>query len=358
LEILQDILAALASVADPITEGFVALTLGFAIVPTGIGFLIGAAFMLIFNSVVPVSFQVEGLAVVSRLSKGDWKTMCYAVMLSGIVGAILGAVGVFDSIVSFIGTGIQGGLLVGAGLILAIISIEIFKENWKIGAISVLAAYVVFLVWGDLLWALVASVGLSIIAARWIPAEPIGSNPEIEKVRFLPRSFHDLKYFMSRNVIIAALGILALRCGTSIAYGGVDAMLSGTTMNPDHVNITSGIASIFSGMFGGANLEPIIAGHVTAPHPVYAGALMLAIMGVLCLTGVIPWMTKWVPTQAVCGFLMTISLLIVIPENASFMLEDPVAGAVTAGITAATINPFAGMVVGIIVRAIMVAAGT
>ena len=110
-------------------------------------------------------------------------------------------------------------------------------------------------------------------------------------------------------------------------------------------------------MFGGANLEPIIAGHVAAPHPIYAGALMLAVMGVLCLTGVLPRVTRWIPTQAVCGFLMTISLLIVIPENAPFMLEEPVPGAVTAGITAATINPFAGMVLGIIVRGIMMVAG-
>lgn len=54
---LQDILAAVFSLGDIFGAGLVALSLGFAAKATGIGFLVGAFFKIIFQSVVPVSFM-------------------------------------------------------------------------------------------------------------------------------------------------------------------------------------------------------------------------------------------------------------------------------------------------------------
>ena len=85
-----DILAAVATLGDAVGEGLVALALGFAALPTGIGFLIGAVLVFALGSVIPVSFEVESLTVISRLGQRDWKRMAYMVLLAGILGACFG----------------------------------------------------------------------------------------------------------------------------------------------------------------------------------------------------------------------------------------------------------------------------
>ena len=364
MEWLQDILAAVFYLGDTFGEGLVALSLGFAAKATGIGFLVGAFFMIIFQSVTPVSFQVEGLTVVSRRNNGDWRGMCYTVMLAGIIGAVLGFLGVYGAIVDFIGEAIQGGMMVGAGLILAIVSFDMLKENWKIGIVSAGVAYILFIFvpspeWG-LIIALAGSVVAGIIMGRVLGEfEPVVSKPEIEKISFIPHSMKDIKHYITQPTVIrATLAILALRTGTSIAYGGIDSeILAKVQANPDAVNITSGIASLFSGMFGGANVEPIISATAGAPHPVASGVILLVLMGVILLCGLLPKVGKWVPTQSVVGFLLVLSTMIIIPENLPILLKDPVPGAVAAGVTAAAIDPFLGMLVAILVRAFLGMAG-
>jgi AGZA family xanthine/uracil permease-like MFS transporter len=343
MEWLQDILAAVFYLGDTFGEGLVALSLGFAAKATGIGFLVGAFFMVIFQSVTPVSFQVEGLTVVSRRNNGDWRGMCFTVMLAGLVGALLGAIGVFGAIVDFIGEAIQGGMMVGAGLILAIVSFEMLKENWKIGTVSAGVAYILFIFvpspdWG-LIIALAGSVIAGIIMGRILGEfEPVVSKPEIEKFIFIPRTLKDIKLYIAKpEVIRATLAILALRTGTSIAYGGIDSeILAKVQANPDAVNITSGVASFY---------------------PVLSGVILLILMGVILLFGLLPKVGKWVPTQSVVGFLLVLSTMIIIPENLPILLKDPVTGAVAAGVTAAAIDPFLGMLVAVIVRAFIGMAG-
>jgi AGZA family xanthine/uracil permease-like MFS transporter len=356
---LRDILFAIFTLGDTIGEGFVAVGLGFAFKATGIGFLFGAASMLIFHSVVPVSFQVEGLTVVSRRNNGDWRGMLYTTMLAGVIGSILGFIGVYGSITSFIGDAIQAGMMVGAGLILCRVAFDLLIENWKIGISSAAAGYLVFIFvssispdWA-LVIALVGSVGIGMIAGRILGTyESVASKAEIEKVSLIPRSWASIKTYLTKpSVIRATLAILALRTGTSIAYGAVDSeILAGVQANPDVANISSGLASLFGGLFGGANLEPIISGTAAAPHPVFSGVLMMVMMGALCLSGVLPKLAKWVPTQAIVGFLLVLSTMIIIPTNISALAADPISGGVAAGITAAAIDPFLGMLVAIIVR--------
>jgi AGZA family xanthine/uracil permease-like MFS transporter len=74
------------------------------------------------------------------------------------------------------------------------------------------------------------------------------------------------------------------------------------------------------------------------------------LMGVILLCGLLPKVGKWVPTQSVVGFLLVLSTMVIIPENLPILLKDPVPGAVAAGVTAAAIDPFLGMVVAILVR--------
>ncbi len=126
-----------------------------------------------------------------------------------------------------------------------------------------------------LIIALAGSVTAGVIAGRILGAyEPVVSKPEVEKVSLIPRSWTDIKTYIAKpSVIRATLAILALRTGTSIACGAIDPeILAGRVANPDAVNVTSGMASIFSGMFGGANMEPIISATATAPHPIFSGS--------------------------------------------------------------------------------------
>ena len=110
-------------------------------------------------------------------------------------------------------------------------------------------------------------------------------------------------------------------------------------------------------MFGGANVEPIISATAAAPHPIVSAVILMALMGAILLFGLLPKVGKWVPTQAVVGFLLVLSTMIVIPENLPILMKDAVPGAVAAGVTAAAIDPFLGMVVAIIVRAFLGIAG-
>jgi AGZA family xanthine/uracil permease-like MFS transporter len=110
-------------------------------------------------------------------------------------------------------------------------------------------------------------------------------------------------------------------------------------------------------MFGGANVEPIISATAGAPHPVTSGVILLILMGVILLCGLLPKVGKWVPTQSVVGFLLVLSTMIIIPENLPILLKDPITGAVAAGVTAAAIDPFLGMLVAILVRVFLGMAG-
>jgi hypothetical protein len=122
-------------------------------------------------------------------------------------------------------------------------------------------------------------------------------------------------------------------------------------------NVKIETSSFFSGMFGGANVEPIISATAGAPNPVFSGVILLVLMGGILLFGLLPKVGKWVPTQSVVGFLLVLSTMIIIPENLPILLKDPVTGAVAAGVTAAAIDPFLGMLVAVLVRAFIGMAG-
>ena len=352
---IEDLLAALATLADAIGEGFVALSLGFASAPTGIGFLVGAGALLVFRSVVPVSFEVESLTVVSRLCERDWKRMAQSVLVAGVIGAALGFLGVFGMIVDFIDGPILSGMMTGVGLILSFVAYETFKENRIIGGVSIVVALGTFFLLindpNNLIYALFASVAAAIVVSRFVEFKPIvDPNAPREKIGLIP--LDRFAFLKDIRVIRAALALLALRIGTSIAYSGIDGQLSGTEPNVDHTNIIAGLAGAASAAFGGAPVEPIISGTAAAPNPVTSGFIMMVIMGVLLLLGLLPKLARWVPTASIAGFLFLLGAVLAIPGNIGGVITetDTFSGPVTVAVTAVTFDPFLGMVCGIIVR--------
>ncbi len=396
----NDIVAALSTLADVIGEGLIGVSLGWAARPTGIGFIIGFVFLIGFRSVAPVSFEVESLTIVSRIAKRQWHIMIYAVMLAGIIGAILGGIGAYSTIVKFIGPAVQFGMLTGVGIILSIVAIDLIKENRVIGIVSAGSAFIIYLATQSdpsaLIYALAGSVVISVIVGRFRPFEPILPDMRREKIMLvlplkklglffrgyqtyeeIPSGGNDLGSMhgakqhtkvirrLSRAdkilIVRAALALLALRTGTSIAYPSIDADLAhvhsvtGSGVNLfDATNIMAGLSGFGSAFFGGAPVEPIITGTAAAPNPVISAAIMMAIAAVILLLGLIGKAAKYIPIQAVTGFLLVLGALIIFPGNApQAMKADPIVGGVTAVVTGATMDPFIGMVSGLIVKGLV-----
>jgi AGZA family xanthine/uracil permease-like MFS transporter len=395
----DDIAGSLSMLADVIGEGLVGISLGWAAKPTGIGFIVGLIFLLGFRSLAPVSFEVESLTIVSRIAKRNWHIMIYAVILAGIIGAILGAVGAYSAIVEFIGPAIQYGMMTGVGIILAIVAVDLIKENRLIGIISTASAFLVYFATRSdpsaIIYALAVSVVISVIVGRFRKFEPILPDIKRERIHLvLPwrkfgqlfRSYETYEVPDSSSntgaqktvtvikkltrpdkilIVRAALSLLALRVGTSIAYPAIDydiagaAPVTGSGVSAfDATNVIAGLSGFASAIFGGAPLEPIISGTAAAPNPVLSAALLMAFAAVILLLGFIGRAARYIPLQAVTGFLLLLGTLIIFPENAPAAMEaDPVVGSVTAVVTAATMDPFIGMIAGLIVKGLIAISG-
>lgn len=394
----DDIAGALSMLADVIGEGLVGISLGWAAKPTGIGFIVGLVFLLGFRSLAPVSFEVESLTIVSRIAKRAWHVMIYAVILAGIIGAILGAIGAYSTIVEFIGPAIQYGMMTGVGIVLAIVAVDLIKENRLIGIISAASAFIVYFATRSdpsaIIYALGVSVVISVIVGRFRKFEPILPDMKREKIHLvLPwkkfgrlfRSYQSYEEVSDSNtgstqtttvikrltrsdkilIVRAALSLLALRVGTSIAYPSIDYDIAGVAPITgsgasifDATNIIAGISGFASAIFGGAPLEPIISGTAAAPNPVLAAAMMMAFAAVILLLGLMGRAARYVPLQAVTGFLLLLGTIIIFPENAPAAMEaDPLVGGVTAVVTAATMDPFIGMIAGLIVKGLVIISG-
>lgn len=401
---LNDIVGALSMIADVVGEGLVGISLGWAAKPTGIGFIIGLIFLLGFRTVAPVSFEVESLTIVSRIAKRQWHIMIYAVMLAGVVGAILGSIGAYSNIVAFIGPAIQYGMMTGVGIILSIVAIDLIKENRVIGIISAGSAFIIFFATSfdpsNLIYALAGSVVICVIISRFRKFEPILPDESREKISMvLPwrklgllfRAYQTYEDAPSSGtvglgstanadngtvrkkvikkltridkilIVRAALALLALRTGTSIAYPSINADLahvhavtgSGTSIF-DATNIMAGLGGFGSAFLGGSPIEPIITGTAAAPNPVVSAAIMMAIAAVILLLGFIGKAAKYIPIQSITGFLLVLGALIIFPTNAPLAMKaDPIVGGVSAVVTGATMDPFIGLVSGLIVKGLL-----
>ena len=388
---VEDFLAAFSMLADVIGEALVAVSLGWALKPAGIGFIIGMGLLITFRTVAPVSFEVESLAIVSKIAKRKWHVMIYAVILAGIAGVILGSLGLISAIVDFIGPSIQYGMMTGVGVILAVVALDLIKENRIIGIVSAGVAFIVFFATIDdpssIIYALAASVVVSIVVARFVKFDPILPDAGREKIsmilplRNLGSLFRKFQTeedtpagdgtkakvikLLTRNdkilLVRAALALIALRFGTGIAYPAINADIAGidTVTGSGHsifdVNsIIAGISGASSAFFGGVPLEPIISGTAASPNPVFSAALMMGLAAVILLLGWIGKIAKYVPIQAVTGFLLLLGALIIFPENAPLAMEEnPFVGGVTAVVTGATMDPFIGMIAGLITKGMM-----
>jgi len=178
--------------------------------------------------------------------------------------------------------------------------------------------------------------------------------------------FKIVKPKFSLYAIMFALAFISLNIGTNIAFGNITAGFAGETQNMDHLTVINSLADIPSVIFGGAPVGAIISATAASPAPVIAGVVMMVFCALLLLLGLMIKAVKYVPVQAIAGFLFIIGFFSTFVPNLRnvFFLGPPphlnlnpnvtplasAEAAAAMAITALTKNPFLGLVAGISVR--------
>jgi len=339
-------------VMNGLPQALLALTFGFAAFPTALAFVAGTAGVLIFQSVAPISFQAESIVLAGTMGK-DRRERLNIVFYTGIVMVVIGALGFLEPTIEFIGPTILNAMMAGVGIILAKVGIDMTKENKVVGGSSVFIALLTFFISGNLVYTIVFSVFASSIVHALV-AKKSGEESET-KVNFDYEKLEPLKFKVNRNIVKSTLAMVTLQIGGNIAYASVTGSLANATVNVDQITLYSGIGDAVSAYFGGAPVEAIISGTAVAPNPIMSAALMMIIMAAILFAKVVPRIAKYVPNQTIAGFLLVLGAIIVFPDNMLLALGgNPVVAGVTAIVTA-TVDPFIGMLSGIVLRFVMTA---
>ena len=346
MEFLQDILAAIGVVLNGIPQGLLAHSMGFASVPTALGFGVGVIGCLLLGSVAPISFQAETIVLAGTMGK-NMRERLSMVFFAGVTMAALGACGLLTAIVNFAGETVLNAMMAGVGLVLTKLALGMMKENKLVGITSVVTAVLVYFFLGqNLVYTIVISLVVSSAAAKLAGQDIGGGVGTAEKMGRLKLE----KPIFNLSVLRGALALACLTVGANIAFGSITGGIAGASQNVDHLTIYSGLADAVSALFGGAPVEAIISATAGAPHPVTAGVLMMGIMAVILFCGLLPKIGKYVPSQSIAGFLLILGAVVTVPGNAAAAFAgtgagDTIVAGVTMGVTAFT-DPFFGMLAG------------
>ena len=361
LEILQDILAAIGVVLNGIPQGLLALTYGFASVPTAIGFAVGAVSCGALNSVAPISYQAETIVMAGSMGKTRRERLSM-VMFGGLIMVVLGLTGALSAITSFAGDAIVHAMMAGVGFVLVRTAFGMVKENQIAGWVSVASAVLIYLVTkyldpsNALVYTIVGSLIISSVAAK-IAGQKLGENAVAEQMCRLRLE----KPTMNLNVARGALSLACLTIGANIAFGNITSGMSGGELNVDHLTVYSGLADALSSLFGGGPVGAIISATGAAPHAVLSGVIMMAAMALILFFGLLPKIGKFVPSQSIAGFLFILGAFVTIPgDGAAAFATGEAGGSVIAAVTmavTAVFDPFFGMLAGIVLKLIIGATG-
>lgn len=342
MDIMKDLLAALGVILNGLPQGLLALSFGFASVPTALAFLTGAVGNAITGSVAPISFQAETITVAGTMGKNMRERLSMIFIGAGIM-TVIGVFGLLEQIVNFIGPVITNGMMAGVGIMLARVSLDMAKKNKIVGFISMLVGFVVYIVTNDLVYTIVLSVVISSVSSIILKKDT--AHVEIPREKFVLQ-----KITFNLDILRGALAMVCLNIGANIAFGNITGSMANTAVNIDHLTVISSIADMGSSLFGGAPVESIISATGSAPHPVLSGILMMVAMAIILLSGLLPKMGKYIPSESIAGFLFVLGAIVTVPINAAAALEGAsLVGGVTMAVTAIT-DPFLGMLAGLAMK--------
>lgn len=352
---LKDALIALLSLFDVMSGAVLALSYGFLMFPSAIGYAVGAIGSAITGAATPVSFMYESMALswgISKKLRDRISMIIFAALLTGV----LGAAGLPQFIVDSVGREIFLGMLAGVGLYLAKVGLDIAFRDLIIGLPCLAVAVVVQLLTNDLVITVTTSVPFGIIL-NFILEKVITGRKKNRADYKIPsgRSWFDMvrkemkliPLIFNRNVLVGTLALSTLTIGGNIAYTAANSQLSQTPATYNQSTIISGIADFASSFFGGANMELIITPTATAPHPVAAAILFMTLAALILASGLVYRIAKRIPIAAMGGYLFVIGAILILPYNAidAFETGDGIVVSLTMAFTLLT-NPFYGIVAG------------
>lgn len=357
MDFIQDILAAIGVVLNGIPQGLLALTYGFASVPTALGFAVGAVACGALSSVAPISFQAETIVMAGNMGKNR-RDRLSMVLFGGLIMVILGLTGTLSAITGFAGDAIVHAMMAGVGFVLVKTAFGMVRENQLAGWVSVASAVVIYLLAkyldpsNALVYTIVGSLVISSIAVR-LSGQKLGEHAVSEKMCRLKLE----KPSVNLTVIRGALSLACLTIGANIAFGNITSGMGDGSLNVDHLTVYSGLADAVSSLFGGGPVEAIISATGAAPDAVLSGVIMMGVMAVILFFGLLPKIGKFVPSQSIAGFLFILGAFVTIPGDGAtaFSTGEPggtVLAAVTMSVTA-VFDPFFGMLAGIVLKLII-----
>ena len=344
---IKDLLAAIGVILNGIPQGLLALSFGFASIPTALAFLVGAIGNTFFGLVTPVSFQAETITLAGTMGK-DMRERLSMLVFGSLFMIIIGSLGLLEKIIGYIGDEITFGMMAGVGIMLTKVSISMIKDNKLVGISSLVTSFLVYIFTKDLVYTIVISVGLSTLLSLVNKKESKPYPEESRKIKIQ-------KPIMNLSVLRGALAMSCLNIGANIAFGNITGSIANTSVNVDHLTIVSGFADLVSALFGGGPVEVVISATGSAPNPVFSGVLMMVIMAIILFSGLLPKMGKYIPSESISGFLFMLGAVVTLPSNALLALSStsivggPIVGAVTMVITS-IFDPFVGMLAGSIFK--------
>ena len=343
---LPDILSALAGCLDATTQAILAMSFGFAMIPSALAYAVGIGGCLAFNSVVPISFQAETITLGGTIGRNNTERISI-IFIAGFAMVVIGSLGLLGDAVKFAGEDIISAMMAGVGVFLGKTAFDLVKANKRLGTISMIAAIATYAFTTDLVWTIVVGVVVTSVAAYFLKEKVDVSNINNNKFKLNKLTFNF-------NVLRGALSVICLTIGGNIAYGGITADIAGKTANADYISIYSGVADCVSSIFGGSPVSVIISATAASPNPKWSAILLMGLMMIILLFGVLPKIAKYVPVQAIAGTLFVLGVFVTVPENAAaaFAGGTPasnLACGTTLAVTAIT-DPFFGIVAGVAVK--------
>jgi AGZA family xanthine/uracil permease-like MFS transporter len=361
---LTDFLTALAVVINGIPQGILALSFGFAALPTSIAFLVGVAGSLAFNSVATISFQAETITLAGTMGHNIRERLSL-VFWGAVFLLIPSLLGLNEAIVDFIGPVIVTSMMAGVGIMLAYVSIEMLSSEKYSGVVSMITALAVWFITQDLAYTIIISVIVATVAynflkryPRLVKDEPV-ADLENERFRFGNIQW---KFWTNRRIFLGALALACLNIGANISFGKITGSIAGAETNIDHLAIYSSLADIGSTLFGGSPVEAIISGTATAPNPLRSSVMMMAIMAAILLFKLLPVIGRYVHRSSIAGFLFILGTFVTFASNIQGAMamvpafEGPFGFSPWGMVIGATVlvsarwNPFYGLVAGVAIR--------
>jgi len=358
----RDVFIATLSLFDVVSGAVLALSYGFLMLPSAIGYAVGALGSMLTGATTPVSFMYESMALSWGQSK-DFRDRVSMIIFAALFTGILGLFGLPQIIVNSIGKEIFLGMLAGVGLYLAKVGFDIAQQDALIGLPCLVVALLVQLVTNDLVLTVAISVFFGILI-RLISHTFFQKNKKQKLSYHIPiytswmsmirAEMKLIPLVFNKKVFIGTLALSTLTIGGNIVYTAANSQIAHTVATYNQSTIISSIADFASSLFGGANMELIITPTAAAPHPVATAILFMGLASVMLASGLVHKVARWIPLSAMGGYLFVIGAVLILPYNCidAFKAGNGIVVSITMAFTFLT-NPFFGILAGTLAKVII-----